>query len=171
MAFNWAVAVAENRQMQVHAIQPNADTRPLLAGAQFSDAFRVAVDDTMLDARGAAERMLGYRPRWIAALMALRNHLVTPFGLKTPSPRRQAAADTVGIFPVLSETPVRLVAGFDDSHLDFRVVVDVAGTGADRQVTATTLVKTHNGLGRAYLAIILPFHRIIVRAMLRQMVA
>jgi hypothetical protein len=157
--------------MTVQEITPRADTRPLLAGAQFSDAFSVAVDDTALDARAAAERMLGYRPRWIAALMALRNHLVTPFGLKTPSPKRQTASDTVGIFPVLSETPVRLVAGFDDSHLDFRVVVDVASTGAGRQVTATTLVKTHNGLGRAYLAVILPFHRIIVRAMLRHVTA
>jgi hypothetical protein len=154
--------------MTVQEITPRADTRPLLAGAQFSDAFSVAVDDTALDARGAAERMLGYRPRWIAALMALRNSLVTPFGLKTPSPERRTAADTVGIFPVLSETPGRLVAGFDDRHLDFRVVVDVASPGPGRQVTATTLVETHNLLGRLYLAVILPFHRIIVRAMLRQ---
>ncbi len=157
--------------MTVQEITPRADTRPLLAGAQFADAFSVAIDDAAIDARGAAERMLGYRPRWIATLMALRNHLVTPFGLKTPSPGRQAAADSVGIFPVLSETPGRLVAGFDDRHLDFRVVVDVAGAGPHRQVTATTLVLTHNLLGRAYLAIILPFHRIIVRAMLRQVAA
>jgi hypothetical protein len=51
------------------------------------------------------------------------------------------------------------------------VVVDVASTGPRRQVTATTLVLTHNLLGRTYLAVILPFHRIIVRAMLRHMVA
>ncbi|MGL4560515.1 MAG: DUF2867 domain-containing protein, partial [Afipia sp.] len=31
-----------------------------------------------------------------------------------------------------------------------------------------TLVMTHNLLGRAYLATIMPFHRIIVPAMLRQ---
>jgi hypothetical protein len=58
-----------------------------------------------------------------------------------------------------------LVAGFNDHHLDFRVVVDVA---AGEQVTATTLVKTHNFLGRLYLAIVLPFHRLIVRSMLRR---
>ena len=40
---------------------------------------------------------------------------------------------------------------------------------AARQVTATTLVKTHNWLGRTYLAIIMPFHRLIVRAMLRRL--
>jgi hypothetical protein len=47
-------------------------------------------------------------------------------------------------------------------------VVDVASAGAGQQVTATTLVLTHNRLGRIYLAIILPFHRLIVPAMLRK---
>lgn len=37
-----------------------------------------------------------------------------------------------------------------------------------RQVTATTPVMTHNLPGRVYLATIMPFHRIIVPAMLRQ---
>jgi hypothetical protein len=76
----------------------------------------------------------------------------------------------IGISPVVSQSPDRLVAGFNDRHLDFRVVVDVASPGDTRQVTATTLVKTHNWLGRRYLAVILPFHRLIVPALLRQVV-
>jgi hypothetical protein len=154
--------------MKVHAIVPGADTRPLLAGAQFSDAFSIAVDNPALDARQAAQKMLTRGPRWIDALMSLRNQLVAPFGLKTPSPGETTATDTVGIFPVISETPSRLVVGFNDRHLDFRVVVDVAPPGHDKRVTLTTLVLTHNLLGRVYLTIILPFHRLIVRAMLRQ---
>ncbi len=51
------------------------------------------------------------------------------------------------------------------------MVVDVATSGERQQVTATTLVRTHNWLGRSYLAIILPFHRLIVRTMLRQVAA
>jgi hypothetical protein len=154
--------------VKVQAIVPNADTRPLLDGAQFSDAFSIAVDNTALDARHAAEKMLARGPRWIDALMSLRNRLVAPFGLKTPSPGETTATDTVGIFPVISETPSRLVAGFNDRHLDFRVVVDVAPSGQGKRVTLTTLVLTHNLLGRVYLAIILPFHRLIARTMLRQ---
>ncbi|MGB9116879.1 DUF2867 domain-containing protein [Bradyrhizobium sp.] len=157
--------------MKVQAVNPGAETGALLAGSQFSDAYSVAVEGGTLDARRAAERMLGRQPRWIEALMALRNYLVVPFGLKTPSPIRQASARTVGIFPVLSESPGRLVAGFDDRHLDFRVVVDVAINGDGQRVTATTLVLTHNLLGRTYLAIILPFHRVIVRSMLRGVAA
>jgi hypothetical protein len=154
--------------MKVRSIEPGVDTHALLAGAQFADAYSVAVDDAALDARHAAERMLGRSPRWIAALLALRNYLVVPFGLKTPTRDKPAAADSIGVFPVVSETPGRLVAGFNDKHLDFRVVVDVVAASDGRRVTATTLVLTHNLLGRTYLAIILPFHRLVVRSMLAQ---
>jgi hypothetical protein len=156
--------------MKVRAVDPNANTGALLAGAQFRDAYSIAIDDDALDARQAAQRMLGRSPRWIDALLALRNFLVTPFGLKTGAhaPNETGGSNIIGIFPVVSETPDRLVAGFNDKHLDFRVVVDVAAAGRGQRVTATTLVVTHNLLGRTYLAIILPFHRLVVRALLRQ---
>ena len=157
--------------MKVHEIKPSVDTDALLAGAQFADAFGLDIDGRTLDARQAAERMIGRAPRWIDAMVALRNVLVAPFGLKTSGASATTPQDMIGMFPVISQTPDRLVAGFNDRHLDFRVVVDVATHGAGQQVTATTLVKTHNWLGRTYLAIILPFHRLVVRTMLRQVAA
>ncbi len=157
--------------MKIHEVAPDVDPAVLLAGAQFTDAFRIAMDGSPLDARTAAERMMGRSPRWVATLLRLRNVLVAPFGLKTSDAGARSTADAIGIFPVLSETPGRLVAGLDDHHLDFRVVVDVVSTGKRQQVTSTTLVRTHNFLGRSYLAIILPFHRLVVRAMLRQIAA
>ena len=108
------------------------------------------------------------QPRWIEVLTSLRNILVTPFGLMTSGANVATSRGMIGLFPVISETPDRLVAGFNDKHLDFRVVVDIAHSGTVRNVTATTLVKTHNWLGRTYLAIIMPFHRLIAPALLRQ---
>ena len=140
----------------------------MLAGAQFADAFRVTVADVDLDARGAAERMFSRGPRWVEALLDLRNMIVAPFGLKTSGAGEPNAGGMVGIFPILSETPERLVAGFDDHHLDFRVVVDVAPANGGRDVTATTLGLTHNRLGHAYLTAIVPFHRLIAKTLLRQ---
>ena len=69
---------------------------------------------------------------------------------------------------MLSEAPERVVLGLDDRHLDFRLIVDVVPLAQRRQVTLTTVVRTHNAFGRAYLATILPFHRVIVRTMLRR---
>jgi hypothetical protein len=157
--------------MKVREVQPDVDTAAVLAGAQFADAFRIDLASARLDARTAAQRMLGRSPRWVEILVALRNRLVVPFGLKAPDPTGSAASGTIGIFPVVSEAPDRVVLGFDDGHLDFRVVVDVAPCGAGQSFTLTTLVLTHNLLGRFYLAIILPFHRLIARTMLRQVAA
>jgi len=157
--------------MTVREVTPAVDTGALLAGAQFADAFRVEIEDRNLDARQAAERMMARQPRWAEALLSLRNFLVAPLGLRTSGAGLVPPRDMIGIFPVVSQTPDRLIAGFNDRHLDFRVVIDVTAPGGVRQVTATTLVKTHNWFGRSYLAIITPFHRLIVPALLRQVAA
>jgi hypothetical protein len=155
-------------RIKIQAAEPDPQLAVLLPGAQFRDAFRTTTGAFPLDARMAATKMFAYAPGWVTALMKIRNAVVTPFGLKTPSPAEKSGPNRIGIFPVISETPERLVAGFDDKHLDFRVVVDVAALPEGSSVTAATLVRTHNLLGRTYLATILPFHRMVVRAMLGQ---
>ena len=150
----------------VREITPDVDTGAVLSGAQFVDAFRVEVGAKQLSAREACTRMLVHGPRWVDVLTRLRNILVKPLGLKTSGEGAPAPHGMIGLFPVLSETPERLIAGFDDYHLDFRVVVDVAGGPADRQVTLTTIVRTNNLLGRAYLALIVPFHKLVARSMM-----
>jgi hypothetical protein len=155
--------------MQVQEIRPTVDPGALLPGADFVDAYAVGIGSRTLDARSAAIRMIEHGPAWIGMLMRLRNLVVAPFGLKTPAANRPDRGDSIGIFPVRSETPERIVAGFDDSHLDFRVVIDVEGQAPTRRVVASTLVRTNNRLGRIYLATIMPFHRLVVRGMLRQL--
>lgn len=154
--------------MKIAEVTPQIDPATVLAGAQFMDAFRLDFEGEALGARQAAIRMMARKPRWVGALEVLRSIMVAPFGLKTSGEDRRAPRDIIGIFPVVNETPERLVAGFDDKHLDFRVVVDVATSGPRQSVTATTLVLTHNWLGRTYLKIIMPFHRMVVRALLQQ---
>ncbi len=109
--------------------------------------------------------MMDRQPSWIRALMAARDRIVAPLGLKT-SGVAATARDRVGFFPVLGESADRLVLGLDDRHLDFRLIVRLSPATPEPRLTATTVVRTNNRLGRAYLAAILPFHRLIVRAML-----
>lgn len=154
----------------VREVTPDVDAGTVLSGAQFIDAFRAEVGATQISAREACTRMVLHGPRWIDALTRLRNILVTPFGLKTSGEGAYAPGGLIGLFPVVSETPERLVAGFDDYHLDFRIVVDVAGEATLRHVTLTTLVKTNNVLGRTYLALITPFHKLVARSMMGSIV-
>ncbi len=139
---------------------------PHLAGATFIDAYQVEAPFP-LSAEDFARAAFEEPPAWVTHLLALRNAVVMPFGLKTG---REAGdrREWIGIFPVETMTPDRIVLGFDDKHLDFRVVIDVAPRGDGCEVTATTLVREHNFLGRLYLTTILPFHRAIVPALLRR---
>ena len=154
----------------VREVTPNVDAGTVLSGAQFIDAFRVDIGATAVNAREACTRMVANGPRWVGALTHLRNILVRPFGLKTSGEGAYAPGGLIGLFPVLSETPERLIAGFNDSHLDFRIVVDVAGDAVSRQVTVTTLVMTNNFLGRTYLMLITPFHKLVARGMMGRIV-
>lgn len=142
----------------------------VLAGAQFADRFVLITEGLSLTALSAAERALGRTPRWVGSLMVLRNLAVRPFRLKTGLEPTVLPYGRIGIFPLISQFPGKVVLGLDDRHLDFRVLVEVRELGRGRQeVSASTIVKTHNWLGRTYLVIIMPFHRIVVPAMLAQL--
>lgn len=145
----------------------NADD--VLPGASFTDRFAIVVTGQSLDAATSAGRAFGNRPAWIGALMALRNLLVLPFGLKTRDADLSPQLERKGMFPVLSQSKSHMVLGLDDRHLDFRILLEVRELGEGRQeISASTLVRPHNLFGRAYLAVIMPFHNIIVPAMLAQ---
>lgn len=148
-----------------------AELRELLPEADFADAFSLTVDDSALDAIAAAERAMERPPNWIGALMWFRDAVVRPLGLRTRHDRSLAETTRIGAFPVLSRSPERVVMGLDDRHLDFRLAIDVAALDERRrEIVATTLVRTHNRLGRTYLAAVLPFHRRIVPAVMAQAV-
>ena len=158
--------------MKAHKI-PCSPAQSPLPGIDFCDSFVLDVAGN-LSAYDAATLALGRMPMWVQALMTLRNALVAPFGLKHDI--RQFEADSIGIFPVVSQTPDRVVLGFDDRHLDFRVTIDtLTRTDSDgapsTTVTASTWVRTHNLFGRLYLAGVKPFHDVIVPTALNQLLA
>lgn len=151
-------------------VQCLSNTDEFLPGTRFADRYAVVVGGQSLDAMTSAERAIVNGPAWIGRLMMLRNLLVRPFGLKTGHGDLPPKQKRVGMFPVISEAPERVVLGLDDRHLDFRLLVEVRELGAERQeVSATTLVRPHNRFGRIYLAVVTPFHRIIVPAMLARL--
>ena len=137
-----------------------------LPGADWADAWQAEVKQSFTSAREAAEAIIENFPAWTGAMMALRQILVAAFGLKG----RPGSGDRIGIFPVVSESRQQLVAGFNDRHLDFRIVVDLEEQAGkpEQAVTLTTVIKRHNLLGRIYLVAVMPFHRAIISTALRR---
>jgi hypothetical protein len=69
---------------------------------------------------------------------------------------------------VFDRRPDELLLGEDDRHLDFRVSVLLRDEGEAQWATVTTVVRFHNALGRAYFAVVRPFHQLIVPALMRR---
>lgn len=153
--------------MATESVTPPHDVPGILPGADFVDCFMIEVREADLDAWTAAQRVLAVPPAWVRALLRVRDRIVRPFGIMTASDIASGQADRCGLFPILAKSPERVVLGLDDRHLDFRVVVDARRIEANEtRVLVTTLVKRHNLLGRIYLFAIMPFHKLIVRALL-----
>src|SRR5262245_29844870 len=111
---------------------------------------------------------------WISSLIAVRDTLVAGFGLKTAkhlaSLNAENGARRLSIFKIYSTSPTEVVLGEDDKHLDFRLSVLCSGQSspaAKRHLTLSTVVHCHNRLGRLYILLIAPFHRLVVQSSLR----
>ena len=122
----------------------------------FMDGYAVTSD---LTPEAAAEVGLSL-PRWAKALLGLRNLLVRPFGLKTEV--RSDQNDP--IFPITYESTEEIILGTDDKHLNFRIALRQEGG----VIHMATWVHRHNIFGDFYLALVMPFHILIVRNAMRR---
>jgi len=156
-----------NATVEEVSTPPQALISTGLPSSDFSDTYSGHTTRTDVTAMQVAKGMFEHPPRWVSSLMAVRDGVVSLVGLKTSKGLgAQNREGKVGIFPVRSNTATEVVLGEDDKHLDFRVWVHVEPQGSGCRVTASTVVCTHNRLGRVYLATIMPFHRLLSRQML-----
>lgn len=138
------------------------------ARIDFADAYQVSLTRPQLSAEEAAQAIFGHSPRWVGALMKLRGVFARAVGLKHSD--MKSGEQQRGIFRVQARHANEIIIGEDDSHLNFRISVLRASaddTGA-QTVTVSTAVETHNALGRAYLIVVKPFHRVIARSMVQR---
>ncbi|MBN2195096.1 MAG: DUF2867 domain-containing protein [Polyangiaceae bacterium] len=120
-------------------------------------------------------------PRWAGVLMRVRDLLVSYLGLKggdpicvgeIPHDVHFEAGERAVYFEVLGRAEDEIVMGERDRHLDFRVSVRKAELSSGAvEVAVSTAVWFNNALGKGYFALIRPFHRAIMAAMLLRFAA
>jgi Protein of unknown function (DUF2867) len=139
-----------------------------LARIDYEDSFSVSCP-AGISSTDVLLAFFNSTPKIVKILMSLRNGIVSVLGLKTGRPVSRLDAsnirtgDRVGIFEMGSITRQSAVVGADDSHLDFRVLLDI-----DRSMlSCKTQVKFNNALGKVYFLFVKPIHRLIVPLMLR----
>ncbi len=119
-------------------------------------------------------------PKWVERLFALRNKMVSIFGLKTSGDitKRERhlqnfkcePGEHMGLFKVFAKTENEVILGEDDKHLNFRVSLFLAPHASgtkNKDITLTTTVEFNNWFGKLYFLPVRPFHKLIVPTMLK----
>jgi hypothetical protein len=158
------------------ALPAQSKVAHLYSSMNLADAFAIQLPPGASgDPDLLARFIFAHQPSWIGKLTRVRDVIVAGFGLKTAKHLATLAGDAkngrVGIFKIYSTNETEIVLGEDDKHLDFRVSVYCSVAPAPesgRQLTLSTVVHCHNLLGRAYILVIAPFHRMVVKASLRR---
>ena len=161
------MAGLDRRAVRVRAVPPPANGLLAAPVPDVADSFTVALPPgASTDLEVWRRRLFASPPAIIGRLLRLRDLLVRPLGLRTAS-----GDDPLEGFPVLGRGEDEVLMGLDDRHLDFRVSLRLLRSGGAAEfLQLTTTVVFHGGLGRLYFALVRPFHRRIVPAMLRSAV-
>ncbi len=138
----------------------------LLKQINFGDIFSTTnhVDSIKL----IAKSIFDHTPKWVDLLFTLRNKMVGLIGLKNEIPKDYTndfkVGGYVGLFKIYNLEDSECILGLDDSHLNFRVIIN-KGIDNYYNINVITLVEYNNLKGKIYMSIIKPFHRIVVKRM------
>ncbi|MBJ7312652.1 DUF2867 domain-containing protein [Rugamonas sp. CCM 8940] len=160
-----------NTEWPIVAVALPADSRvtgiyhqPFLA-----DAYSLRLPPGAIsDPEQLARFIFAQQAPWIGRLMHLRDALVSIFGLKTTKQLSTVGDARVAFFKIYERRAHEIILGEDDKHLDFRLSILRRDEAGASQVVMSTVVHCHNLLGRSYIRLIAPFHRMVVRSNLRQ---
>ena len=155
-------------------LPPESRIAAVYAHVNWADAYAIDLPPgTARSPEVLARFVFAHQPRWISILMGIRDALVAGFGLKTAKSLKSVGADgsRIGIFKVYEANSVEVIMGEDDRHLNFRASAlyqpSVQSSADGPRLVLSTVVHCHNRLGRWYLGLIAPFHRLVVQSYLR----
>ena len=157
------------------ALPADSKLQDRISKTDFVDCVYGAKSQADLSASKVAYIAMAQMPAWVSKLMWMRNKVVSLFGLKTgdaPSfggtvPEVFKVGDRIGVFKVESVSETEVIMGEDDKHLNFRISIFRNETG----YYLATWVHPHNWMGRVYLKIVMPFHRLITQNCMKRVIA
>ena len=154
--------------------------RPEFRRFYYWDFFEAPLSRTDLGIDQIYLGIFSHYPWWAKWLLLARTRIVSVFGLKGPTAADfdrvetksgYAVGDKIARFTLFALSEAEIVTGGSDKHLDFRVQMSrVREDGVDK-VVLSTVVSPHNFFGKAYLFVILPFHKVGVKAIMSNAVA
>jgi hypothetical protein len=171
--------IMRRKRVEAVTVPKNTLIAEVFDRIDYGDAYRVRVpQDKGQDVAEVGRALSGVRLKWVGSLMWLRNQLVKPFGLETVSGKIQPEYNNptfepgtrAGIFKVYRREGNEILMGDDDKHLNYRVSLLIQSEGQERWAVMSTVVHFNNWLGRLYFVPVRLFHRLIVPAIIKQLV-
>lgn len=142
--------------------------KKLLSKIDFSDTFATTNHTNTIEE--LSKLIFNTTPKWVAWLFILRNKVVGLFGLKNEIPsdyhENFEVDGYIGFFKIFSISETEIILGANDKHLDFRAII-TKDKALDYNIKVITLVSYNNTFGKIYMTIIKPFHRIVVKNLVK----
>ncbi len=147
--------------------------RNYIDSVDYYDAFKMQLTNKEASLEEVYVGIFSYMPKWMKYLMLIRNSIVKLFGLRTDialeseENKKLFVGKKSGMFHIYYLSSEEIIAGEDDKHLNFRISV----FKEEDRVVISTIVQYHNTFGKVYMSLISPFHKIIVKRMMRRYIS
>lgn len=137
----------------------------------YEDCYSFTISNNNNSIRELYISIFSSAPKWVEGLMKFRNSIVRVFGLKTEMKKNEntnfQVGEKVGVFEIYAIQESEIIAGDDDKHLNFRVSIHRL-VEKETTVCVSTLVEYNNWFGKFYFFIVKPFHKIVVKSLIRK---
>lgn len=158
------------RKISYSTLPKSSIVKEFINRIDYKDTFSVQLDNTDISIEDIYLNIFSYSPKWVDNLLNLRNKIVKPFGIITVTDEIKKenlkVGKKAGIFNIYAITENEIIAGENEKHLDFRVSI----LKDNETLTISTLVQYNNSLGKLYFFIVKPFHKIVVKSMMKSAV-
>lgn len=143
--------------------------------ANFKDCYRVTLNRSDMAMPAIFFGIFGHHPVWMKRLLIIRNRIAARCGLdvaadsailRPTAKEHYAVGEGIGPWPIFHMGENELAVGRDNKHLDFRLSIMKQSSGQRTEATVATVCNVHNPYGKAYLWLIVPFHKWSVRQLL-----
>jgi len=154
--------------------------KDLIERADYQDAYRAALTRPELGVIEIFFAIFAHRPAWMTLLLIARNKAAALAGLEVPTTAeitrmekrdRYRVGEKIGPWPIFFLGPDELIAGRDNTHMDFRVSVLKLRDDAGPSAVVSTLCMVRNSFGRHYLSAVTPVHKLGMRRLMANAIA
>ena len=168
-----------NFQIKEQLIPRNDKIFVSFGETNYEDRFCLILETkTISDIDLVIVKLIKSIPYWVISLLNLRNKIAIIFGLKTgkignfynnPQISNLKTSQSIGDIVIILKEKYHLIIELKDKHLDFRFSILIGQENSLTKVSLSTIVKINNFFGTLYFFIITPFHRLIIKNILKKL--